>query len=416
MKNFKIDKNRDKLYPGLSCYQMDVAPMAQKVLDDGADEELLPSWPKFAADPLKAQGFWTYMLQAILEGKHDAPELHAKLQIGGRSDKRRVVMIFLPKCRNENMLHIKDMTKEAMSSWDHITLCGDKDNRINGQRVTNKNSEQLVKETIESSDKPIIILSNQMASRSFSIPEITELYLAFDNGDNGATTQKMSRTLTPSDENKVGKVFSLSFDSNRDDKFDAMVMEAAIKVKKTGESIISAMRRVLKSLDIFECTEDGAVKFDESSFIKDAMSRNGLSRAMGKISDVHKMPYEVALAFAQGNIDVKAASKQMAAAKGKTYLDKQNRDNASSIKRDMSQAKMLAKARQMITTIIENADILVWGTGHTTVSEALHQVENDGLEDAVSDAMGVDYSLIRFAFDEGIIKQDWVDIVMEAKS
>jgi hypothetical protein len=77
---------------------------------------------------------------------------------------------------------------------------------------------------------------------------------------------------------------------------------------------------------------------------------------------------------------------------------------------------MMAKAREMITTIIENADILVWGTGHTTVSEALHQVENDGLEDAVSDAMGVDYSLIRFAFDEGIIKQDWVDIVMEAKS
>ena len=187
-----------------------------------------------------------------------------------------------------------------------------------------------------------------------------------------------------------------------------------MKVKKTGESIISAMRRVLKSLDIFQCTEDGAVKFDESSFIKDAMSRNGLSRAMGKISDVHKLPYEVALAFAEGNIDVKRASKQMAAAKGKTYLEK--RDSAPQTKRDISHQKMMAKAREMITTIIENADILVWGTGHTTVSEALHQVEKEGIEDVVTDRMGVDYSLIRFAFDEGIIKQDWVDIVMEAKS
>ena len=414
MKHFKIDTNRDKLYPALSCYQMDVASMAQKALDNGADEELLPSWSKFAADPLKAQGFYTYTLQAILEGKHNAPELHAKYQIGERSDKRRVVMIFLPKCRNENMLHIKDMTKEAMSSWDHITLCGDKDNRINGQRVTNKNSEQMVREVIESSDKPIIILSSQMATRSFSIPEITEMYLAYDNGDSGATTQKTMRGCTPDDEQKHAKVFSLSFDPNRDDKFDAMVMEAAIAGKKGDESIISSIRTVLRSLDIFQCTDNGAVKFDESSFIKETMSRNGLSRAMGKISDVHKLPYEVALAFAEGNIDVKRASKQMAAAKGKTYLEK--RDSAPQTKRDISHQKMMAKAREMITTIIENADILVWGTGHTTVSEALCQVEKEGIEDVVTDRMGVEYSLIRFAFDEGIIKQDWVDIVMEAKS
>ena len=415
MKNFKIDTNRDKLYPGLSCYQMDVAPMAQKVLDNGADEELLPSWTKFGAEPLKAKGFFTYTLQAIFEGKHDSLELDIDYQTRNIAD-RRVAMMFISSATNKNLMDITKIAQQALPNYTVITLCGDKDNRINGQKITNRNSEQMVKEVIEGNNKSILILSNQMASRSFSIPEITELYLAFDNGDNGATTQKMSRTLTPSDENKVGKVFSLSFDSNRDDKFDAMVMEAAIKVKKTGESIISAMRRVLKSLDIFECTEDGAVKFDESSFIKDAMSRNGLSRAMGKISDVHKMPYEVALAFAQGNIDVKAASKKMAAAKGKTYLDKQNRDNASSIKRDMSQAKMLAKARQMITTIIENADIIVWGTEETVMQEAFDRIEKENLEDVVADRMGVDYELIRFAFDEGIIKQDWVDIVMEAKS
>ena len=413
MKKFNIDTNRDKLYPGLSCYQMDVAPMAQKVLDNGADEELLPSWGKLGAEPLKAKGFLTYMLQAIFEGKHDSLELDVDYQTQVIAD-RRVAMMFIASASNKNLMDITKIAQQAVSSWIVITLCGDKDNRINGQRITNRNSEQMVKEVIEGSDKQVLILSNQMASRSFSIPEITELYLAYDNGDNGATTQKMSRTLTPSDQSKVGKVFSLSFDPNRDDKFDAMVMEAAIKVKKTGESIISAMRRVLKSLDIFQCTEDGAVKFDESSFIKDAMSRNGLSRAMGKISDVHKLPYEVALAFAEGNIDVKRASKQMAAAKGKTYLEK--RDSAPQTKRDISHQKMMAKAREMITTIIENADILVWGTGETVIQDAFDRIERENIEDVVTDRMGVDYSLIRFAFDEGIIKQDWVDIVMEAKS
>ena len=415
MKHFNIDTNRDKLYPALSCYQMNVAPMAQKVLDNGADEELLPSWAKFAANPLKSQGFYTYTLQSVLEGKHNAPELHAALQIGEVLSKQRVIMINFPKCKNINMMQIKDMTKEIASSWEQITLCGDRNNRHNGQLVTNKNSEQIVREVIESTDKPIIILSNGMGTRSFSIPEITEVYLAYDNGDNGATTQKTMRGCTPDDEHKHARVFSLSFDPNRDDKFDAMVMEAAIKVKKTGESIISSIRTVLRSMDIFQCTDNGAVKFDESSFIKEAMARNGLSRAMGKISDVHSLPYDVALAFAEGNIDVKRASQQMAAAKGKTYLEKRE-SGAPGIKRNDSHEKMMAKARQMITTIIENADILVWGTGHTTVSEALCQVEKEGIEDVVTDRMGVEYSLIRFAFDEGIIKQDWVDIVMEAKS
>lgn len=410
MKYFDIDLDRDKLYPDLACYQMDIASMSQKAVDEGADEDLLPSWSKFAAEPLKAKGFFTYMLQAIFEGKHDALELDIEYQTNEIAD-RRVAMMFIASANNDNLMLTAQIADRALKGYTVVTLCGHKDNRINGQKITNRNSQQLVKEVLDQTDDNILIVSNQMAARSFSIPEITELYLAYDNGDNGATIQKMSRTLTPDDLNKVGRVFSLSFDSNRDDKFDSMVMEAAVRVKKDNEDIVSAMRRVLKSIDIFRTTEDGAKLFDEAEFIKSSMARNGMSRVMGKIADISNIPPEVATAIASGNIDYKRMTKVMAAPKGKTREPAKSKKG--NVKRDLSHEKMMAKVREMITTIVENMDILIFGTGEEIVSKAFDSIEANKLQYAVEERFGVDYEMIRFMFDTEIIKQDWIDIRMQ---
>jgi hypothetical protein len=391
---------------------MNIAEMASRAVEDGADEDLLPSWSKFAADPLKGKGFFTYMLQALFDGKHDALELDVEYQVGEIAD-RRVAMMFIASANNDNLMKTAQIADRALPGYTVVTLCGHKDNRINGQRVTNRNSQQLVKEVLEQSEANILILSNQMAARSFSIPEITELYLAYDNGDNGATIQKMSRTLTPSkSDSKVGRVFSLSFDPNRDDKFDSMIMEAALKVKKSDEDIVSAMRRVLRSIDIFRSTEDGAELFDEAEFIKQSMARNGLSRVMGKVADISAIPLEVATALSTGNIDVARMTKVMASAKGKTH-SASDADPKKKNKRDLSHEKMMAKVREMITTIVENMDILIYGTGETNVQSAFASIEENNLQVAVEERFGVEWDVIKFVFNTGIIKQEWIDIRMQ---
>ena len=411
MKHFKIDAKRDRMYPGLACYQMEIASMTQKAIDDGLDEDLLPSWSKFAAEPLKSKGFFTYMLQAIFESKHDALDLDVEYQVGEVA-KRRVAMMFIASANNENLMTTASIADRALAGYKVITLCGHKENKINGQRITNRNSQQMVNEVLEQDDANVLILSNQMAARSFSIPEINELYLAYDNGDNGATIQKMSRTLTPSNsDSKVGRVFSLSFDANRDDKFDSMIMEAALKVKKDEEDVVTAIRRVLKSIDIFRATEEGAEHFDEADFIKASMARNGLSRVMGKVADISSIPQEVCVALAEGKVEVARLTKVMKSAKGKTYADKMKKEPNN--KRDLSQEKMMAKVREMITTIVENMDIIIHGTGEKNLRNALAAVESKGYESEISDLFGVDYELIKFVFDTEIIKQDWVDIRME---
>ena len=211
----------------------------------------------------------------------------------------------------------------------------------------------------------------------------------------------------------MGRVFSRAFDWNRDEKFDRMVMEAAVRVKKQDEDIVSAMRRVLQSNDIFRCTDDGAQMFDEAEFIKASMARNGLSRVMGKIADVSNIPPEVATAMASGNIDYKRMTKVMAAPKGKTRQANTDAKTAKNAKRDLTHEKTMARVRDMITTIVENMDIIIYGTGEENVADALNTIEKQGYQSAVEDRFGVDYEMIRFVFDTGIIKQDWIDIRMQ---
>lgn len=413
LKYFKKDTNRDKLYPSIACYQMPLVEIVDKAATD-LNEELLPSWSKFAQDPIKAKGFFTYMLQAIFEGKHSVDSLNMELQTRSLTDEQNVSMMFISAANNEKLIETGKIAEKALPNHKVITLCGS--SKIHGFKVTNRNAQRLVSETIElNADKDILILSNQMAARSFSIPQITSLFLAYDNGDNGATIQKMSRTLTPSDENKVGRIFSLSFDPNRDDKFDAMVVEAALNQKKDDEDIVSAVKRVLQSVDIFSCQEDGAIRFDEASFIEAALQRKALSRVMGKVADIDAIPSDVCVALANGNIAVAKSAVVAAATRGKTFQTIVEANKVSSIVNDKNDEKARAKVREMIVTIIENADIIVALGDAKNIKTALNNIQEQNLEYAIQECFGFDLELLNFIFEQNIIKQEWIDMKISAQ-
>jgi hypothetical protein len=264
LKFFEIDTSRDLLVPNVAFYQMSLTGPVNAAIDAGeVDEEFktLPSWAKFIANPMKAKGFFTRTLQAIFLGQGGHDELNVDFQTGViRRDRNRAAMMFLPaNTRNKLLEAAGDIAQEALPGFEVIVLCGSM--KHNGKKITNRNAEKTVQEIIEG-NKSVLIIAAQMAQRSFSIPEITELYLAYDRGDNGATIQKMSRTLTPHDLTKVGRIFSLSFDPNRDDKFDAMILETAqnYRARSESKSLSESMAEVLKTVDIYRCYADGAIK------------------------------------------------------------------------------------------------------------------------------------------------------------
>lgn len=276
LKHFGVDASRHQKIPPVEFYQMDLTRLVQltrktspELFVDGDDR--LPSWTKFAKNPNRAQGFFTNMLQAIMLGKHGIDELNVMHQTNGKLNKHRVAMMFLSgSMKNEYFATAVQFAQAALPGWKIL--------EISGQARTNALDEDVVRREVDAAadtNTPVLILSHGMAQHSFSSGEISELYLCYDSGDVGATTQKMSRALTADNESKIARIFNLSFDPNHDDKFDCALIAAAQNYAKTSKTEISeALRMVIGTLDIFDCQEDGAVKIDPDTYLSQVFERN----------------------------------------------------------------------------------------------------------------------------------------------
>jgi hypothetical protein len=414
LEHFKVDTTRHRLVVDVEFYQMPLSRIIDIVrkqdpeafLDDGV---FLPSWSKFGAYPVKAKGFYTRMLQSIFLGQHSAPELNVDYQTNRNLKKEgpKVAMMFLPgSMTNENLGHAETIAQEALKGF--VVQA------VYGEEMSNATAERRCKDVIEKAfkdNKSVLLLSAGMAQRSFSIPEITELYLAYDSGDNGATIQKMSRALTPDKVGKVGRVISLSFDPNRDDKFDAIMIETAQNYKRNKDikDLKEALRTVIQTVDIFRCGVDGADKLDVDTYLEEALSRNSIDRIVGKIADLTTLSPAELTALAQGKADVFRAAQQETAEKGKTKLDPTKK--AKSKSSTNADKELIAKARAVIVTIAQNIDIIRYQGGNT-IDEAFNIIDNrpDNVKEGITEDFGVDYDLIKDLVLSGIIKRDLLEL------
>lgn len=414
LKFFQVDKSRHQLVVDVEFYQMNLASVVEIARNAEPDAFIkdgvfLPSWSKFAANPVKAKGFFTNMLQAVFEGKGGDDSLNVDHQTGRKAKEGiKVAMMFLPgSTTNANLQEIKPIAEQALRGFRIVLVSGAED-------MTNATAEREVREAIEVAEKlgqHVLILSAGMAQRSFSIPQITELYLAYDTGDNGATIQKMSRTLTPHKIGKVGRVISLSFDPNRDDKFDAMLIETAqnYKANKGILDLKMALRDVLRTVDIFKCQPEGSVKVEVDEYLEKALARDSIDRLVGKVAKLGELEPEVIRAIAQGRAEVFRAAKVEAAQKGKT------RDNTVKGKRGKNSvdatAKEIARAREVIVTIAQNIDIIRY-YGGSSIDEAFAIMDAEGaaIQADVTEQFGVDYELVKELVQGGIINRDLIDL------
>ena len=412
LQHFGVDPGRHALYVDVEFYQMSLASVVEHARR--ADPELfrqagdlLPSWSKFAANPTRARGFFTWMLEAIFLGKHGDDSLNLDFQTGrSASEGRRVAMMFLPgSTTNKNLAECVPLAEQALPGYRIIP--------VYGAEMTNATAEQSVREAIEQNpDKHILIISAGMAQRSFSIPEITELFLAYDGGDNGATIQKMSRTLTPGVAGKRGRIVSLSFDPNRDDKFDAVLLETAQNFAKNRgiTDLREALGAVLKTVDIFDCQEDGAVRLDINRYLAAALARNSIDRVIGNIAPVHELSPEQLQALASGNIAVWRAAQEESVQRGKTRQPRVSASSRAGSNHRVNQADLI-RAREMIVTIAQNTDIIrAWGGNTMEESFALLDAAGSVAHDEIQEYFGCDYELVRELILTGFINRGLLDL------
>ena len=422
LKHFQVDPERTRLVVPVEFYQMDMIRAVEQARRLDPDlfvngDDYLPSWSKFAQDPLKAKGFWTRMLEAVFLGQNNMPEMDVDRQIGSVQDTFRVAMMFLPgSMRNEHLKTTVKLTEQTLKGWQVLEVSGV--GEYNGRKISNKNAEYITKQVIDrcrETRTPLLILSRGMAQRSYSIGEITSLYLCYDEGDAGATTQKISRALTPSEQGKIGRIFSLSFDPNRDDKFDTMMIAAAQNYAyRKGLEVDDALRRVINTIDIFACGEDGRVAIQPDAYLQQILERNSLSRMVGKQADMSELSSEEIAELALGNSNHSRLGKTDVSDKGRTGSQKKPAQKRSQMSRE--DLKLLDKARKVLTTIVEHLPYLTFMTQTQSVRDSLIRCDQvDDYREYVTQEFGVSPSKIIDLFDRGVLNYDLASLQKSAR-
>ena len=412
LKYFQKNINLDKKYASVEGYQLDLRPVVVKSKKLYPNEDELPSWSKFVANPKKGKGWYVTLIESMFNGKHNLYGVDVERLVdstGFNLSDRRIAMIFFPdNTIVDNLIEVGKITQNVLSGWTIVVL--------NGKTVQNAGEcESKVDDIINSTTNNILIISAKMAQRSFSEELIDELYLAYDKGQDGATIQKMSRALTSNSPDKVARIFSLSFDPNRDDKLDTMVFQAALNQveKKDKSDIREELKRVYNSIDIFSCNEDGvAIKFEVDEYVKRALEKKGISRVMGKKSDLTLLNKSQIKALLNGNIDYLRNEIKEKTEIGKTKDSKPNLSNIPKNKKPSDND--IEKVREVIISIIEHSDVIMLAAkskGAKNIIEAIEIFEQNGWTSILEDEFSVKYEVIKYLFTMGVIKEKWINLI-----
>ena len=415
---FTIDPKRSNKVVDIEFYQAGIKELVDQYLTENfeVDSDLLGSWSKSAENVVKAKGWWARWLEAAFLGKSDFTQMNIDYQTKRKSkDGIKVAMVFLPGSMprnkdNDQLAELVDVANQCLPGWIIVP--------VYGQVTTNKEAEALVKEKIETATKQgknVLVLSAGMAQRSFGVGKITDIHLCYDGSDASGTSQKIWRGVTPEDVGKIARIISWSLDPNRDTKFDAALIDTITNFKQSRgiASAKDALREVLKTLDIFRCTEDGRLKIQPDDYLEQLQARNSISRVGGMQAPVSSLTDKELEALKNGNADAWHAAKQEVSAIGKKYKSTTKQGNKVASTKS-SRTKLLEHARQVIATIIENTDIIVYGTNSTQLNEALEKLKHDKhARESVESVFNIPFDLLKDLFDRNIIKQDYVELLVD---
>ena len=266
-------------------------------LQEKMPEGLRTKWSKLLADVDQNAFILEHVIDAVFnQGDiNDYPELY---DLGiSQLTPAKVSMIFggFPTKSQHNKF-----VKLVQSKLNDFIVVG-----VNGDVTTNRKAEEAVKKAVgkaKRSGKRVIIISKDMASRSFSVSEIDTVFLMYDNGLLAQTIQKVSRAFTPgktyTDEQKgTGTIISLSFDDNRSelDPVDQYVIAEASRTGKEHESLQESIKRVSRSFNIFSQKDGQPAKINKDEYAEQLISSTSLTKIAGAGTKFHMLDVQACL-------------------------------------------------------------------------------------------------------------------------
>lgn len=262
----------------------------EKVVDkfNRLPAEYRTDWSKLLMDVDKSRGVLSTLIKSLF-GAYGG-DIVGLYDLDMTSAKREVTMIFANTKDKVQQGKFKELVQSSLGQEYIVYL-------VNGNETSNRKAEKDVKKVIAQAkrqNKKVVLISKDMASRSFSISQIDTVMLMFDGGSYATIAQKISRVFTPGktyngDDKVYGNVISLSLNPNRQDvnPIDEYILYEAEKVDVT--DLNEGIQRVLRSVQLFTNGEGGEVEIEKDeygSLLIDSSSLVKLGAESSKVDNV----------------------------------------------------------------------------------------------------------------------------------
>jgi len=214
-------------------------------------EEYRTDWSKLFSDVKKSKGILSDLIKSLFGVYNGKLTYLVDLNTDELSPKD-VTMVFANTPNKKEQTNFFNLVKEVLGPQYIVSL-------FNSDESSNKKAEEEAMNLVamaKKQGKKVVFISKDMASRSFSIPEIDTVILMFDRGSYSSVAQKVSRVLTPGNTyhnvpKVYGNIISLSLDPNRDEinPIDEYLVYEGEKVQV--QELSDGINRVLRSVNIF---------------------------------------------------------------------------------------------------------------------------------------------------------------------
>jgi len=225
-------------------YNMLFNPKMNKLLED-FDKDVLPNINKILEKARSQEKFIAAVFQDLL-GYQPIYGMNLS-QAAGEIINHLMLFVNISKKSMEALAEIIEKHCE-----EHKVLI------LNGDYTDNKEAEGVTKEELvrlqngyyPGRDK-LLVITNMMGTRSYSIPEIQACLFMQEGGDVYPYMQKYSRCLTPGYSKKFGHIFDFAFDQSKTrNSVMSVAVEAALLIRQKGKTYPEAVREVMNSVNI----------------------------------------------------------------------------------------------------------------------------------------------------------------------
>jgi hypothetical protein len=320
-----------------SCYHKP----AKAMMNLGVDIDLYPSLTKISKDVNFNKLVWRSYFNSLV-GKitpelikaqiYDTQKYALENQINDTI--RSVLMYVSASMKNEEMEKLAQIARICIGDEYNVIV-------VNGNYTTNRESERFVRGEINRATKidgkrGVWIIASNMCQRSFSIPEINVILIAYDGGEVGPLIQKISRVSTIGANKTVGHVVTLSIDGQRDTRLFDIVAETAKKYANNHQcDFETALKRVVPTFPFLDLDENGhQIQLSVDDYCREifnSSSSHYLIVNKERILTVDIMNPESKTVEILADLDIKLSQKLKCAndlKKGKTFIDTGSKEHA----------------------------------------------------------------------------------------